>query len=147
MRHENLLNTSSCCRSSSRTGSCIAPDAALAEGAEALAPVRDAGDFSGWIVYTHSRVRDRVDGEWLHRSWDQRDYASGGLALARRALGSLARDDLAPRLADDRGRNSRRSSRFPLVEVGKRNAENVVELLRASTPASRAASTSARPAS
>jgi hypothetical protein len=55
----------------------IAPDSALAEGAE-ISLHYGSGELSGWLSYTYSRVLDRVDGEWLHRSWDQRDYAGGG---------------------------------------------------------------------
>ena len=77
-RHENLLDTIVVLPELKPDRILIAPDEALAEGAE-LSVRYETGRLSGWIAYTQSRVRDRVDGEWLHRSWDQRNYTSGGL--------------------------------------------------------------------
>jgi hypothetical protein len=77
-RHENLLNTLVVLPELKPDRIYIAPDAARAEGAE-VSLTYDAGELSGWLSYTHSRVRDRVGGEWLRRSWDQRGYASAGL--------------------------------------------------------------------
>jgi hypothetical protein len=77
-RHENLLNTLVVLPELKPDRIAVAPDAALAEGVE-LSLNYEAGSLAGWLSYTHSRVRDRVDGEWLNRSWDQRDYASAGL--------------------------------------------------------------------
>jgi hypothetical protein len=57
----------------------IAPDSAEAEGAE-VSLNYDAGALSGWLSYSASQVYDRVDGQRLHRRWDQRNYASGGLS-------------------------------------------------------------------
>ena len=57
----------------------IAPDSAEAEGAE-ISLNYDAGALSGWLSFSASQVYDRVDGERLHRRWDQRNYASGGLS-------------------------------------------------------------------
>ena len=77
-RHENLLDSVFVLPELQPDRILIAPDAAKAEGAE-VSMHYESGEFSGWLSYTHSRVLDRVDGEWLHRSWDQRDYAGGGL--------------------------------------------------------------------
>ena len=57
----------------------IAPDSARAEGAE-ISLDYDAGNLSGWLSFSWSQVDDRVNGEKLRRSWDQRHYASGGLS-------------------------------------------------------------------
>ena len=76
-RHENLLNTVFVLPELKPDRILIAPDSALAEGAE-VSLHYGSGELSGWLSYTYSRVLDRVDGEWLHRSWDQRDYAGGG---------------------------------------------------------------------
>jgi len=78
-RHENLLNTLVVLPELKPDRILIAPDSAVAEGAE-VSLNYEAGAVSGWLSYTHSRVRDRVDGKSLHRSWDQRDYASGGFS-------------------------------------------------------------------
>ncbi len=76
-RHENLLNSVFVLPELKPDRILIAPDSAKAEGAE-ISLHYDAGNISGWLAYTHSRVLDRVDGEWLHRTWDQRNYAGGG---------------------------------------------------------------------
>lgn len=81
-RHENLLNTIVVLPELKPDRILIAPDEALAAGVE-VSLRYEAEALSAWIAYTHSRVRDRVGGEWLYRSWDQRDYASGGLAWRR----------------------------------------------------------------
>jgi outer membrane receptor protein involved in Fe transport len=57
----------------------IAPDSANAEGAE-ISLNYDTGALSGWLSFSASQVYDRVDGQRLHRRWDQRNYASGGLS-------------------------------------------------------------------
>ena len=77
-RYENLLDTLVVLPELKPDRILIEPDAALAEGAE-LSLQYESGGLSGWLSFTRSRVRDRVDGVWLHRSWDQRDYVSGGL--------------------------------------------------------------------
>ena len=77
-RYENLLNTLVVLPELKPDRILIAPDDAVAEGAE-VSMQYEQGEFSGWLSFTHSRVRDRADGEWLRRSWDQRKYVSGGL--------------------------------------------------------------------
>ncbi len=127
-RHENLLNTVVVLPELKPDRILIAPDAALAEGAE-ISLRYEAGAFRGWLSHTHSRALDRVDGEWLHRSWDQRNYTSGGLSWrGDRWEASLAAiwhrgwpttevelETLEP---------------FPLVAADKRNAANVSNYAR-----------------
>ena len=127
-RHENLLNTIVVLPELKPDRILIAPQEALAEGMEASLRYETAA-LSAWIAYTHSRVRDRVDGEWLYRSWDQRDYASGGLTWRGESWeASLAAawhrgwPTTAVELAT--------LEPFPLVEVDKRNADNVSDYLR-----------------
>ena len=106
----------------------------------------ESGDFSGWIGYTHSRALDRVDGEWLHRSWDQRDYTSGGLSWrGERWEASLAA--IWHRGWPTTEVELATLEPFPLVEPGQAQRVERLELLRASTRASPAASTWTRPAS
>ena len=128
VRHENLLNTLVVLPELKPDRIRIAPDSAVAEGAE-VSLNYEAGAFSGWLSYTHSRVRDRVDGEELHRSWDQRDYASAGFnwrgdrweatlaATWHRGWPTTAVElqTLEP---------------FPLVAVSKRNAARIPDYLR-----------------
>ena len=78
-RHENLMNTLMVLPELKPDRIRIAPDAALAEGAE-VSLHYDAGSLSGWLSFSWSQVEDRVDGERLRRLWDQRHYASGGLS-------------------------------------------------------------------
>jgi TonB dependent receptor/TonB-dependent Receptor Plug Domain len=127
-RYENLLNTLVVLPELKPDRILIAPEKSLAEGAEvSLRYERDA--FSGWVAYTHSRVLDRVAGEWLHRSWDQRDYASGGLSWrGDRWEASLA-------AAWHRGWPTtavelETLEPFPLATAGKRNADNLSNYAR-----------------
>ncbi len=122
-RYENLLNTFVVLPELKPDRILIAPDAAVAEGAE-VSLNYDAGDFSGWVSYTHSRVLDRDDGVWLHRSWDQRNYASGGLSWRG------ARWEASLAVAWHRGWPTTEIELetldpFPLASVGKRNATNI----------------------
>jgi outer membrane receptor protein involved in Fe transport len=127
-RHENLLNTVVVLPELKPDRILIAPDAAVAEGAE-ISLHYEAGHLSGWLSYTNARVRDRVDGEWLLRNWDQRDFATGGIAwLGNRWEASLA-------ATYHRGWPTTEAELatlepFPLVETGKRNAENVSDYWR-----------------
>lgn len=58
----------------------IAPARARADGMELWLNWRPAGHWSGWLSYTWSQVRDRIDGEDIYRSWDQRHAVSLGVA-------------------------------------------------------------------
>ena len=60
----------------------IAPDTARAEGTELLLTRKTANPWNGWLNYAWSRVRDRVDGAEVPRSWDQSHSAGGGLTWA-----------------------------------------------------------------
>lgn len=62
----------------------IAPTSARAEGLEWLLTRRGSGPWSGWLNYAWSRVRDRVDGAWVVRSWDQTHAAGGGIGWSER---------------------------------------------------------------
>jgi outer membrane receptor protein involved in Fe transport len=127
-RHENLLNTVVVLPELKPDRIRVAPDAALAEGAEVSVRYETAV-LSGWIAYTQSRVLDRVGGDWQHRSWDQRNYTSGGLTWHGGAWeASLA-------AAWHRGWPTTEVELatldpFPLVEADKRNASNVSNYAR-----------------
>jgi outer membrane receptor protein involved in Fe transport len=58
----------------------IDPDSARTEGAEFLLSWRPQSSWSGWLGYTWSQARDRIDGKDVARSWDQKHAISGGLA-------------------------------------------------------------------
>lgn len=57
----------------------IEPDSGLAEGVELLLTRRSGDSWNGWFNYSWSRVRDRVDGDEIARSWDQSHSVGGGL--------------------------------------------------------------------
>ena len=127
-RHENLLNTLVVLPELKPDRILIAPDEAVAEGAE-ISLNYEAGAVSGWLSYTHSRVRDRVDGEWLHRSWDQRDYASAGwnwrgtrweTSMAATWHRGWPTTDVELQTLEP----------FPLVAASKRNAARISDYLR-----------------
>ena len=127
-RHENLLNTLVVLPELKPDRILIAPDEATAEGAE-VSLNYEAGSLSGWLSYTHSRVRDRVDGEWLHRSWDQRDYASAGLSWRGQ------RWEASTAATWHRGWPTtevelQTLEPFPLVAAEKRNATRIADYLR-----------------
>src|SRR6185436_3810413 len=56
----------------------IAPDSARATGLELMARLRPHGSWSGWLSYTWSRAEDRIDGDDVPRSWDQRQAVNLG---------------------------------------------------------------------
>lgn len=127
-RHENLLNTVFVLPELKPDRILIAPDAALAEGAE-VSVRYEAESLSAWMAYTQSRVLDRVDGQWLHRSWDQRNYLSGGLnwrgsrweaSLAATWHQGWPTTEVELETLDP----------FPLAGVGKRNAINLSDYAR-----------------
>jgi hypothetical protein len=127
-RHENLLNTLVVLPELHPDRIVIAPDEAVAEGAE-VSLNYEAGSLSGWLSFTRSRVRDRVDGEWLHRSWDQRDYASGGLSWRG------DRWEVSVAAAWHRGWPTtavelETLEPFPLVAAGRRNASHLRDYTR-----------------
>jgi len=61
----------------------IAPSKATAEGLDWLFSRKDEGPWSSWINYSWSRVRDRIDGRMIRRSWDQTHALNGGVTWTR----------------------------------------------------------------
>ncbi len=127
-RYENLLNTLVVLPELKPDRILIAPQAAVAEGAE-LSLHYEASEWSGWLGLTHARVRDRVDGAWLHRSWDQRHYVSSGLSWRRGAW------DASLAAAWHRGWPTTEVELetlepFPVASVEKRNASNLSDYAR-----------------
>jgi outer membrane receptor protein involved in Fe transport len=61
----------------------IAPQSALATGVELMLQLRPRGSWSGWLSYSWSRVEDRVDGDDVPRSWDQRHAVNLGIVWAK----------------------------------------------------------------
>ncbi|MEX0733607.1 MAG: TonB-dependent receptor [Steroidobacteraceae bacterium] len=122
-RYENLLNTVVVLPELKPDRILIAPDGAVAEGAE-ISLHYEAGDLSGWLSYTHSRVLDRVDGEWLRRSWDQRHVASGGVSW-RGARWEVSLATVWHRGWPTTEVELETLEPFPLASAGKRNALNV----------------------
>ncbi|HKE95059.1 MAG TPA: TonB-dependent receptor [Povalibacter sp.] len=57
----------------------IAPETARTDGVEVWLNWHPEGNWSGWLSYTWSQAQDRVDGEDVYRSWDQRHAASMGI--------------------------------------------------------------------
>jgi hypothetical protein len=61
----------------------IAPESARATGLELMLQLRPRGSWSGWLSYTWSRAEDRVDGDDVPRSWDQRHAVNLGVVWAK----------------------------------------------------------------
>ena len=123
-RHENLLNTVVVLPELKPDRIRIAPDAAVAEGVEVSLKLRRRRRFSAG---SPTRIRGCATAWTANGRLPQLGPArlrDGGPCLERRPLGSLARDHLA------RGWPTTEVELltlepFPLVETGKRNAENV----------------------
>jgi hypothetical protein len=60
----------------------VDPDSARAEGVEAMLRWQSQGPWRGWLAYTWSQARDRIDGRNVARRWDQTHAVSFGLAWA-----------------------------------------------------------------
>jgi len=61
----------------------IDPSSARAVGFEVLLRLRQHGPWSGWLGYTWSKVEDRIAGNDVPRSWDQRHALNLGLVWSR----------------------------------------------------------------
>jgi outer membrane receptor protein involved in Fe transport len=127
-RHENLLNTVVVLPELKPDRILIAPDEARAEGAE-LSLNYDSGPLSGWLSFTHARVRDRIDGAWTSRSWDLREQVGGGLSWRGDAWeASLAA--IWHRGWPTTEAELATLEPFPLVATGKTNASQLADYFR-----------------
>ena len=71
VRYENLMNPMEILPELEGDRIRVAPERAEAKGVE-LVLRRDGGRrISWWLSYAYSRAEDRIDGEWVPRSWDQ----------------------------------------------------------------------------
>jgi hypothetical protein len=61
----------------------IAPESARASGVELMLRLRPHGSWSGWLSYSWSRAEDRVNGEDVPRSWDQRNAVNLGIVWSK----------------------------------------------------------------
>lgn len=61
----------------------IDPESARAYGVETLMRLRPRGPWSGWLSYTWSKVEDRVAGQDVPRSWDQRHAINLGVVWSK----------------------------------------------------------------
>jgi outer membrane receptor protein involved in Fe transport len=122
-RYELLMNTLIVLPELKPDRILIAPEAAVAEGAE-ISLNYDAGALSGWLSFSWSQVYDQVDGEKLRRLWDQRHYASGGLSWrgASWEASVAANWHTGWRTTE---LELATLEPFPLVTVGKRNASHL----------------------
>ena len=127
-RHENLLNTLVLLPELQPDRILIIPGSALAEGVE-VALHYEQEQLTGWLSYSRARVVERISGVPVRRSWDQRDYLSGGVAWR----GSHWEASLAatwhsgwPTTAIALGA----VEPFPQVTTGPRNAERLGDYAR-----------------
>ncbi len=127
-RYENLLNPLVVLPELKPDRLRIAPQSARAQGVE-LSLLLDREPWSGWLSYSWSEVRDRVDGSAVHRSWDQRHHVGGGLnyqhggwQLGLAAVWHSGWPTTAVELAA--------LEPFPLVATGPRNAIRLENYMR-----------------
>ncbi len=127
-RHENLLNTVVVLPELKPDRILIAPDEAKAEGAE-LSLNYASGPLSGWLSFTHARVRDRIDGAWNNRSWDLRENLGVGLSW-READWEASLATVWHRGWPTTEVELETLEPFPLVAVGKPNATQLEDYFR-----------------
>ena len=71
VRYENLMNPIEILPELEGDRIRVAPEQGEAKGVEVVLR-RDGGRrLSWWLSYAYSKVEDRIDGEWMPRSWDQ----------------------------------------------------------------------------
>ena len=81
-RFENLFDPLSLFPEAEFDRVMIDAESSEAVGLEAMLRMHSHGPWSGWFGYTWSRVRDRVDGQDVPRSWDQPHAVSLGAVWA-----------------------------------------------------------------
>lgn len=81
-RFENLFNPLVLLPETEFDRVMIAPDSARAEGVELLLRWRSQGPWRGWLGYTWSQAKDRIDGRDVLRSWDQKHAVNVGVGWA-----------------------------------------------------------------
>lgn len=70
-RFENLFDVIALFPEAEADRVLVAPERAEAEGVELTLRRAGAGPFSWWMSYGWSSAEDRIDGQWVPRSWDQ----------------------------------------------------------------------------
>ncbi len=78
-RYENMLHSLTLLPELKPDRALIAPESARARGVELLVSDGSAARFDWWGSYSYGRVRDRIAGVDVPRSWDQTNAVSGGL--------------------------------------------------------------------
>jgi hypothetical protein len=124
-RYENMLHSLTLLPELKPARALIAPESALARGVEVLVSDGRAARFDWWGSYSYGRVRDRIAGVAVPRSWDQTHAVSGGLGwetphwnVSMAATYRSGWPTTMPLgLTDNDG--------VPLVVTGSRNAERV----------------------
>lgn len=61
----------------------VQPDSSRAHGVELSLRWEPGGPWSGWASYSWSEADDRIDGQTVPRTWDQRNALSSGLTWSR----------------------------------------------------------------
>jgi hypothetical protein len=75
-RYENLFRTYDLFPEGEPDRVEVAPDRAEARGLELVLKGDPSRRWSWWLGYALAAVDDRIDGDWVPRSWDQRSAAS-----------------------------------------------------------------------
>ena len=103
----------------------VAPESAVARGIELSLAYSGSGPFSWWASYVLARVEDRIDGDGVPRSWDQRhalqfgvawDAADWSFVAALNAHSGWPTTSLTVDASD---------AAAPIAIVGERNAERL----------------------
>lgn len=127
-RYENMLNPLVVLPELKPDRVVIAPESARADGVEASVNYAN-GPLATWLNYSWGRVRDRIHGEHVSRSWDQEHAIGAGVNYRGEAWDlSVAGTWRSgwPRTAV----SLETLEPFPLVRTGPRNAGRLGDYLR-----------------
>jgi hypothetical protein len=141
-RYENQLNPMEVLPEIEPDRILVAPDRAVARGAEVLLSRSDSGPCSWWLSYAWSEAEDEIDGQWVPRSWDQTHTIAASLNYNRRGkwnfnLSGIYHTGWPTTAIEAEVRFTDDGTRYVVAWLGPRNAERYPDYKRFDLRASR----------
>jgi outer membrane receptor protein involved in Fe transport len=124
-RFENLFNPLVLLPETEFDRVMIDPDSARAEGVEAMLRWQSQAAWRGWLAYTWSQVRDRIDGRSVARRWDQTHAVSFGVAWASGPWTATVTDTFHTGWPTTRLSLTTTPTGVPQFVIGDRNAQRL----------------------
>jgi outer membrane receptor protein involved in Fe transport len=124
-RFENLLQLQTLLPELKPDRVLVAPESAWARGFEVLVSDGRAARLDWWASYSRGRVRDRLDGLDVPRSWDQTHAVNGGLSWETPRWSVSAAATYRSGWPRSAVLGLRTSGDVPEILTGPRNAERV----------------------